>query len=365
MKKKSTQMLVTIGLLVALHIILSRFLSINAWNMKIGFAFVAVFVGAYLYGPVAGAVVGGLGDFLGAILFPIGAYFPGFTLNCALTGVVMGLLLYKKQSPLRVVIATLIDQLAISMWITPLWISILYGSPYWPLIVSRLPQIGIMVVVEIVVTLLMIKIMERIKASHMVAEKEQPVDEIKEKRKALRKSRIAARQALSEEDRAVKSALIIDNIIASPEYKGAKNILIYSAIRGEVSLDGLKEYAERDGKLLAYPLVLSANEMTALVPKSEDDWTEGFHGIMEPKKETCLELKPEEIDLVICPCTAFDEECGRMGMGAGYYDRYLEKCDKGHIVAVAFECQKADSVMRQEWDKPMEKVFTEERVYGK
>ena len=199
----------------------------------------------------------------------------------------------------------------------------------------------------------------------MVAEKEQPVDEIKEKRKALRKSRIAARQALSEEDRAVKSALIIDNIIASPEYKGAKNILIYSAIRGEVSLDGLKEYAERDGKLLAYPLVLSANEMTALVPKSEDDWTEGFHGIMEPKKETCLELKPEEIDLVICPCTAFDEECGRMGMGAGYYDRYLEKCDKGHIVAVAFECQKADSVMRQEWDKPMEKVFTEERVYGK
>ena len=63
--------------------------------MKIGFAFVAVFVGAYLYGPVAGAVVGGLGDFLGAILFPIGAYFPGFTLNCALTGVVMGLLLYK------------------------------------------------------------------------------------------------------------------------------------------------------------------------------------------------------------------------------------------------------------------------------
>ena len=52
-----------------------------------------------------------------------------------------------------------------------------------------------------------------------------------------------------------------------------------------------------------------------------------------------------------------------MGMGAGYYDRYLEKCSGAHIVAVAFECQKADSVMRQEWDKPMEKVFTEEKIY--
>ena len=103
--------------------------------------------------------------------------------------------------------------------------------------------------------------------------------------------------------------------------------------------------------------------MTALVPKTEEDWTEGFHGIMEPKKETCAELKPEDIDLVICPCTSFDEELGRMGMGAGYYDRYLEKCSGAHIVAVAFECQKADSVMRQEWDKPMEKVFTEEKIY--
>ncbi|MBO5994596.1 MAG: 5-formyltetrahydrofolate cyclo-ligase [Firmicutes bacterium] len=365
MKKKSTQMIVTLGLLVALHIILSRFLSINAWNMKIGFAFVAVFVGAYLYGPVAGAVVGGLGDFLGAILFPIGAYFPGFTLNCALTGVVMGLLLYKKQSPLRVVIAVAIDQLIIAMWITPLWISILYGSPYWPLIISRLPQIGIMIVVEIVVTLLMIKIMERIKASQMMVENEVPVDALKEQRKAIRKAGIAAREAIGPEERTQKCEAIINRIVDSEEYKSAKNILIYSAIRGEVSLDGLREYAERDGKVLAYPLVISAKEMIALVPKTEEDWTDGFHGIREPKRETCPEMKAEDIDLVICPCTAFDEDLGRMGMGAGYYDRYLETCDGAKIVAVAFECQKVDSVMRQEWDKPMEKVFSEKNTYSK
>lgn len=359
MKKNNTQMLVTLGLLIALHIILSRFLSINAWNIKIGFAFVAVLVGAYLYGPVAGAAVGGLGDFLGAILFPIGAYFPGFTLNCALTGVVMGLLLYKKQTTLRVVISAAINELGISMWITPLWISILYGSPYWPLIISRLPQIAILFVVEIIVTLLIIKIMERIKASEMTKVAEKTKDE----RRELRKSRIAARQALTPEDRAVKSAQIVDRICESDEYKNAKNILAYSAIRGEVSLDALKERAEADGKTLAYPLVISAKEMIALVPRSEDDWTEGFHGIREPKKESCSEIKPEDFDLIVCPCTAFDESLGRMGMGAGYYDRFLTECKDAHIVAVAFECQKADSVMRQEWDIPMEKVFTEEKVY--
>ena len=365
MKKKSTQMIVTLGLLVALHIILSRFLSINAWNIKIGFAFAAVFVGAYLYGPVGGAMVGGLGDFLGAILFPIGAYFPGFTLNCALTGVVMGLLLYKKQSPLRVVISAAINELGISMWITPLWISILYGSPYWPLIVSRLPQIAILFVVEIVVTLLLIKIMENIKARQMVEAKSATADTVKEERRTLRKAKIAAREALSPEERAEKSAAIVSKILESSEYVSAKNILIYSAIKGEVALDGLKEPAARDGKVLAYPLVISAKEMIALVPETEEDWTEGFHGIREPRRETSAELKPEDIDLVICPCTSFDEKLGRMGMGAGYYDRYLELCTNAHVAAVAFECQKSESVLCQEWDKPMEKVFTEERVYGK
>ena len=352
-------MLVTLGLLVALHIILSRFLSINAWNIKIGFAFVAVFVGAYLYGPVAGAVVGGLGDFLGAILFPIGAYFPGFTLNCALTGVVMGLLLYKKQSPLRVVIVTLIDQLGISMWITPIWISILYGAPYWPLIISRLPQIGIMLVVEIVVTLLMIKIMERIKAQAMLKETQR----VKDEKRELRKAKIALREAVGSADRAEYCSRIVERIVESPEYRDSKNILAYSAIRGEVSLDGLREYAARDGKTIAYPLVISAKEMIALIPSSEEDWTEGFHGIREPRKETCPEMRAEDIDLVICPCTAFDKDLGRMGMGAGYYDRYLVNCTKARIVAVAFECQKADNVMRQEWDIPMQKIFTEEKVY--
>ena len=218
--------------------------------------------------------------------------------------------------------------------------------------------------VEIVVIFLMIKVMERIKAPQMMAEKATSTDDLKEKRKELRKAKKAAREALSDEDRTVKSLSIVDSIIGSEEYKNAKNILIYSAIRGEVSLEGLKEPAERDGKTLAYPLVISANEMIALVPKSYDDWTEGFHGIMEPKKETCEEIKPEDFDLIICPCTAFDEKLGRMGMGAGYYDRFLTACKKAHIVAVAFECQKADSVMAQEWDMPMEKVFTEEKVYG-
>ena len=147
-KKLNTSTMVVLAILIAMNVVLSRFVSINAWNIKIGFTFASTFIAAYLYGPIAGIAVGGLGDLLGAILFPIGPYFPGFTLNCALTGLVMGLLLHQKGGFGRIAITVAIDQLFIATFVTSLWISILYKSPYWPIVLSRLPQVGIMIVIE-------------------------------------------------------------------------------------------------------------------------------------------------------------------------------------------------------------------------
>lgn len=151
MKKINTKLVVTLGLLVAAHIILSRFLSINTPILKIGFAFVPVFLAAWLYGPVPGALVGGLGDFLGAVLFPIGPYFPGFTLSCALTGVIFGLLLHKEQTIPRMAAAVALNQFGVSLCLTTLWISILYGSPYVPLLATRAMQAALLAAVELTV----------------------------------------------------------------------------------------------------------------------------------------------------------------------------------------------------------------------
>lgn len=148
MTKRSNKWLVMVALLTAIHIILSRFCSINAWNLKIGFAFVPVFVAAYLYGPFAAALVGGLGDFLGAILFPIGPYFPGFTLTCILSGLVFGILLHKKQATLRILGAVAINQLVLGLLVNTLWISILYDSSYMALLLMRVVQCTILVPVE-------------------------------------------------------------------------------------------------------------------------------------------------------------------------------------------------------------------------
>ena len=161
MSRIPVRTIVYLGVLTALEIVLSRFLSLNAWNLKIGFSFVPVALAGMLFGPLAGGIVGALGDFLGAVLFPIGPYFPGFTLTAFLTGLVFGLFLHRKRTALPVLGAVAVNQLLLSLLLNTLWISILYGSPYLPLLSTRVVQCAILAPVQFIVLLLIGKALDK------------------------------------------------------------------------------------------------------------------------------------------------------------------------------------------------------------
>ena len=165
MPRFSIKSLTLASLLIALEVVLSRFLSISAWNTKIGFAFVPVVLAALLLGPLWAGIVGALADFLGALLFPIGAYFPGFTLTAFLMGLCYGLLLYKKQGFGRIVLAVAVHQLVLSLLLNTLWISLLYGSPYAPLLLSRLPQCAILAAVQLALIPVLVRLLPRLKGA--------------------------------------------------------------------------------------------------------------------------------------------------------------------------------------------------------
>ena len=157
----STRMLTTLALLTALEIVLSRFLSINAWNIKIGFNFIPIVIAAILYGPLEAGIVAALGDFIGALLFPIGAYFPGFTLTAFLHGLVFGLFLYKKQDWLQSFACVGINQFILSLFLNTLWISVLYGSPYAPLLATRVVQCILLTIVQLICIQAIAKVLAR------------------------------------------------------------------------------------------------------------------------------------------------------------------------------------------------------------
>ena len=163
MKNFSTKKLAALALLCALEIVLSRFLSFNAWNMKIGFAFLPVALAGIFYGPLPAGIVAAVSDLLGALLFPIGAYFPGFTFTAFLTGLVFGVFLKKHQGILHIAAAVGINQLILSLFLNSFWISVLYGSPYKPLLATRLLQCAILLPVEITVLYFIRKFLPQLK----------------------------------------------------------------------------------------------------------------------------------------------------------------------------------------------------------
>ncbi len=154
----NTRTLVLMGVLIAIQVVLARFASINAWNIRIGFGFVPVmFAGMYL-GPLYGGVVGGVADFLGSMLFPSGAYFPGFTATAFLTGVIFGMFMHERQNPVRIVSGVVLNQIVVTLCLNTLWISILYGSSYLALLSTRLLQSLFYIVVQITIGLLLARV---------------------------------------------------------------------------------------------------------------------------------------------------------------------------------------------------------------
>lgn len=141
--------LITIGLFIALEIILTRFLSINTPFIRIGFGFLPVAMLGILYGPVWAGVAYAIGDVLGMLIFPSAPFFPGFTLSAALTGLVFGLILHKKPITWkRVLIASSIVCFGVNMCLDTFWLYILMDKAVIAMIPARIAKAFIMVGVQ-------------------------------------------------------------------------------------------------------------------------------------------------------------------------------------------------------------------------
>ena len=140
MKKSNlnTEMLVVMSFMIALCIVLSKLISINISFLRIGFGFLPIAVLAILYGPVWAGIGYAIADVIGGFLFPTGAFFPGFTLSAFLTGVIFGLLLYRREiTLLRALAASAIVCLAVNLLLNTWWLTFILGKGFTVLIASR------------------------------------------------------------------------------------------------------------------------------------------------------------------------------------------------------------------------------------
>lgn len=128
---RRTSCLAGAALLAALGLVLNQFTIPVSQFLEIGFSFLAAGTCAFLYGPWAAGLMGIVTDLAGYLLRPNGGFFPGFTLNEFLLGFLYGCWLYQKPVSLRrTLCACLSAVLVINLFLTPLWLHLMYGNAF-------------------------------------------------------------------------------------------------------------------------------------------------------------------------------------------------------------------------------------------
>ena len=82
----------TAAMFGAISVVLGYFTIAIGDYIKIGFSTICNQFVYYLFGPVVGGLFGGALDVLKFLIKPTGAFFPGFTLNAMLGGVLLGII---------------------------------------------------------------------------------------------------------------------------------------------------------------------------------------------------------------------------------------------------------------------------------
>ena len=136
---RSVHTLTVCGMLAALALVLGSFTLEIGNYIKIGFSGVPNELVDFMFGPVVGCIFSGALDILKFVIKPTGAFFPGFTLDAMLAGLIYGVLLYKKPVSLkRILAAKFLVAVLINILLGTLWLSMLYGKGFLVLLPARL-----------------------------------------------------------------------------------------------------------------------------------------------------------------------------------------------------------------------------------
>ena len=183
------------------------------------------------------------------------------------------------------------------------------------------------------------------------------VNEVKQR---LRREMLAERRSLSAAAIKMGSEAIAAYFCAWPAYQAAKVVMLYLAMSDEPQTAALIEHAWQAGKTVAVPLMGDRyGFMEAAALECWDDLTTGRLGLKMPDPMKARRLDPAAIDLIVVPGVAFDPAGRRLGMGAGYYDRFLPQATRACRLGLAWSIQVAEEVPADEFDVRMDYLLTE------
>ena len=189
------------------------------------------------------------------------------------------------------------------------------------------------------------------------------MDTVALEKQRLREERLAAREALSEQERSVLDDRITQKLLATSEYAEATTVLTYVSVSSEVSTRMFIERALRDGKTVAVPRCLPGHCLEFVAITSVEQLVAAPFNLLEPAKELpALTEDQKNNSICIVPALLVDTKGYRLGYGAGFYDRFLSTYP-GKKICLAYQHNLSKTMLpHTEFDVPVDMVITESGV---
>lgn len=179
----------------------------------------------------------------------------------------------------------------------------------------------------------------------------------------LREEHLAAREALSEQERSVLDNRITQKLLATSEYAEATTVLTYVSVSSEVSTRMFIECALRDGKTVAVPRCLPGHCLEFVAIASLEQLVAAPFNLLEPAKELPAVTEDQKNNSIcIVPALLVDTKGYRLGYGAGFYDRFLSTYP-GKKICLAYQQNLSRTTLpHAAFDVAVDVVITESDV---
>jgi 5-formyltetrahydrofolate cyclo-ligase len=189
---------------------------------------------------------------------------------------------------------------------------------------------------------------------------------VAEAKARARRQCLQRRRDMSEDILAGVSAAIASRVVALDPWCRSRTVHSYiGSMAGEVQTQELIRLALDQGRNVIVPVVppdRGRRLLHARITSPEQDLATGPMGLRQPPAELAGFDDFASLDLIIVPGLAFSSTGHRLGMGGGYYDRFLVEVAAPKIGLVS-EQLLLDSIPRTDHDVRMDWVVTEAAIY--
>lgn len=186
---------------------------------------------------------------------------------------------------------------------------------------------------------------------------------IKIHKQQLRDELLGRRRSLSQEFILTQSDKMAEHLYAWASYQQADTIMLFLSMPDEPRMIKIIEHAWQEGKTVCIPHMRQQfGVMDAAIIDNMNGLVRGRFNLLVPDPTRLKLIDPELIDLIVVPGVAYDGAGNRLGMGAGYYDRFIPQAIKAVLIGAIWSSQMVDCVPSNQYDKPVHYLLREDGI---